>query len=165
MELNLMPIMNFEGKQMTVDHTLDVETRKGDTFEILSPVKITGTIVNIGGCLELEAEGNTTLSLTCDRCGNTFSQPFDFQIKERYKKEETDLGDNENPDIIVLEGNTIDLCEIAYDNLVLSLPSKILCDSDCKGLCSQCGKNLNNGSCDCDTTPTDPRFDILDKLL
>jgi uncharacterized protein len=46
----------------------------------------------------------------------------------------------------------------------LSIPLKVLCKDDCKGLCPRCGINLNDTSCSCDTTDTDPRWAPLSKL-
>ena len=39
-----------------------------------------------------------------------------------------------------------------------SLPEKVLCREDCKGLCPMCGKNLNEGACGCRQEPSDPRM-------
>lgn len=164
MELNLLPILNCEGKRLSVDTTLQLSLRPEDNFRLTEPVKLTGQIVNIGGSLELEAEGRANLSLTCDRCVESFETEIPFQIQERFKKEDN-TGEEENPDITILEGTSIDLAELAYDALVLSIPTKVLCKEDCKGICPICGQNLNLGVCDCDDRPTDPRFDVLDKLL
>lgn len=165
MELNLLPVLNCEGKRLPVDVSFEIESRQGDLFRILSPVVLKGQVVNIGGCLEFEAKGSATLEFMCDRCCDTFSEEVVFNIEEKFKKEESADIPQENPDITVIVGNVIDLDEIAYDGLALSMPSKILCSEDCKGLCANCGKNLNEGQCECDTRPIDPRFDILDKLL
>lgn len=42
---------------------------------------------------------------------------------------------------------------------------KVVCREDCKGLCPVCGKDLNKGDCDCDTTYRDPRFESLRALF
>ena len=55
----------------------------------------------------------------------------------------------ENDEYIVADNESIDLKEIAISDLLLQLPSKILCDEDCKGLCFSCGCNLNESQCDC----------------
>ena len=63
-----------------------------------------------------------------------------------------------NPDLI-------DLDELVMSDLLLTLPMKHLCREDCKGLCAQCGKNLNEGDCGCIKKPVDPRLEALRKLL
>ena len=50
---------------------------------------------------------------------------------------------------IVCEGDALDMNEVAVSDLLLELPSKILCKEDCKGLCMKCGCNLNETQCDC----------------
>jgi uncharacterized protein len=165
MEIHLLPILNYEGKRLDINETLTVENRFGDAFQILEPITVTGQMVNIGGSLELDAKGEAKLRLVCDRCLDEFEQVVPFVIQERFKKADSTSEAESNPDIVILEGDTIDLDELVYDALVMHLPSKVLCAEDCKGLCLHCGQNLNQGDCKCDNRPTDPRFDILDKLL
>ena len=57
-----------------------------------------------------------------------------------------------------------DLEDIVRTVFVLNLDSKLLCKEDCKGLCPQCGKNLNDGPCNC-RKELDPRFAALKQLL
>jgi uncharacterized protein len=58
----------------------------------------------------------------------------------------------------------LNLDELVEEDVNLALPTKYLCKDDCKGLCSSCGKNLNNGQCDC-KAPIDPRMEALLQLL
>ena len=54
--------------------------------------------------------------------------------------------------------------DFVREDIFLALPTKFLCREDCKGLCPQCGKNLNDGSCSC-KKPVDPRLAVLQQLL
>ena len=58
----------------------------------------------------------------------------------------------------------IDLGQLITEQFQLALPMKPLCDKACKGLCPQCGTNLNTGSCDCRQEWIDPRLEVLKKL-
>ncbi len=165
MEWNLTPILNYDGKKMPIDVSVELSGYPDDDFQILESVVLKGEIVNIGGCLEFSAEGSTKIKRTCDRCAEDFIVAHTFSIEERLKKADALEQENADPDIIVIEGSSIDLSEIVYTSLYSSIPSKALCDDECKGLCSVCGQNLNNGTCSCDERPTDPRFDVLDQLL
>lgn len=55
----------------------------------------------------------------------------------------------------------LDLAEVAWEQFMLALPARPLCKTDCKGLCSQCGANLNLGSCSCETSEGDSRMAAL----
>jgi uncharacterized protein len=55
----------------------------------------------------------------------------------------------------------IDLSELMREQFYLALPMKPLCREDCKGLCAQCGTNLNTGTCDCAPVWEDPRLAAL----
>lgn len=165
MELSLLPILNCEGKRMPVDISLELEASPKDGFRILNPITVKGDIVNIGGCIELSAEGSAELELTCGRCAESFTSVVEFSVEEKMRKESDDAEDNDNPDITIFEGNSIDISGIVYDSLALGIPTKMLCSENCEGICPVCGQNLNIKHCDCNTETTDPRFDILDTLL
>lgn len=63
-----------------------------------------------------------------------------------------------------VQGREIDLEPMLRDALTLALPLKPVCRSDCKGLCGHCGKNLNEGPCDCADDEMDPRWAALSEL-
>lgn len=58
----------------------------------------------------------------------------------------------------------LDLEELILSDILLELPTKLLCKEDCKGLCPHCGCNLNHQSCDCNKAYHDPRWDVLNTL-
>ncbi len=165
MTLDLSSILNFEGKTMALEKELDFakDNDAGLCFE--GPVKVSGTVSNVGGSLELSAKATATIVHQCDRCCEEFPCEFSCNFEERMLKEDFHTESNENPGAIYFKATNVDLGEIVLNNIILSLPLKNLCKDDCQGLCPVCGKNLNNGGCDCDSRTTDPRFDILDKLL
>ncbi len=165
MEWNLLPILNYDGKRMPIDVSLKLEAGVGDDFLILDDVTLKGEIVNVGGSLELTAQGWAKLERTCDRCAERFTTELVFPMKERMKKVDALEVEQEDPDLLLIDGSSIDLAELAYSSLYLNLPSKALCSMECKGLCPICGQNRNLKECTCDDRPTDPRFDILDQLL
>ncbi len=165
MEWNLQSVLHCDGKRMPMDVSLELAQNPDDDFRILGPVALVGEIVNIGGCLEFTAEGRVKLERVCDRCMEQFETDLVFPVFERLKKADLIDEGNEDPDLILIEGNTIDLDEMVYGALYMNLSSKALCREDCKGLCPICGQNKNFGECSCDDRPTDPRFDILDQLL
>ena len=165
MELNLLSILNCDGKRLPIDVSMELNQSENDDFRILGEVTLKGEIVNVGGSLELSANGCAKLERVCDRCTETYHTELSFPVEERMKKTDAAESGTEDPDIFLIEGSSIDLAELTYIGLCLNIPVKSLCREECKGLCSRCGQNLNQGSCSCDDRPTDPRFDLLDQLL
>lgn len=120
----------------------------------------------------VRADLRTNVELTCSRCLVQFSMPVRFKIEEEF-----------HPTIDILTGarlpqpddadeatqidahHLLDLSEIVRQDLTLALPLVPLCRNDCKGLCPNCGKNWNEGDCECADVEMDPRFAILKQLL
>jgi pyruvate-formate lyase len=71
----------------------------------------------------------------------------------------------ENDDYIMIEDKKLDLLPTVEEEIMLEMPSRTLCKEDCLGLCHKCGKNLNEGDCDCGKKEVDPRLAILKTLL
>ncbi len=165
MILDLSTIVNVDGKKLEFDGELDFTGKEEQGVKFISPVTVCGRLSNIGGSLELEADIKTRLRVSCDRCLDEVEEDFECSFKEILKKEDERSLDEKNPEAIYFKGNNIELDEIVLNNIIVEIPLKHLCSENCKGLCPNCGQNLNKGECQCDTRPTDPRFDILDKLL
>ena len=58
----------------------------------------------------------------------------------------------------------LDLAPLLREEAILAIPMDALCRPDCAGLCPECGKNLNEGPCDCQPEEIDPRLEALRKL-
>ena len=80
--------------------------------------------------------------VTCARCLADFTYTIGFQFAEYYKKQPEE-------GMYAYQDDVIDLTQMLEDNVVINLPTKLLCREDCKGLCSQCGADLNKESCGC----------------
>jgi uncharacterized protein len=70
----------------------------------------------------------------------------------------------EDLDTSYYRDDQIDLNELLREQFYLALPMKPLCRDDCAGLCSQCGTNLNIGTCQCSSQWEDPRLAPLKEL-
>jgi len=79
-------------------------------------------------------------------------------------EEDHELGPEEL-DVSFLEGAQINVAGLVRENVLLALPVKPLCHEGCRGLCPQCGKNLNEGPCPCSSARLDPRWRELESLL
>ncbi|MBE7022952.1 MAG: DUF177 domain-containing protein [Ruminococcaceae bacterium] len=165
MKFDLLPILNADGRRLPLKTELDTVGCEEQGAKFLTPVSVSGEFVNIGGSIELKAKASCTVEYACDRCCETFQSDFECSFEEVFKKEDARVGDDQNPDAVILSGTAVEIDEIVLANIFVNLPTKRLCHEECKGLCPNCGQNLNQSECCCDTRPADPRFDILDKLL
>ena len=164
MRLDLGFIIHQPGGVVPFSCELDFSSLEfGGSFPAAEPVRFSGQVRNEAGVLVLTGTLDTTLHCVCDRCAAAFTRPFHQAVEAVLVQE---LMDEKNEDdwTFLLQGDEADLLDIATTAFVLNLESKFLCSPDCKGLCAVCGKNLNEGDCDCKPEP-DPRLAVLKQLL
>ncbi len=116
----------------------------------------------------LRIHGSVEAETACHRCLATarIELPVDFYARVLARGERLPEDEDEGEDIIPRskDGKTVDVAPRVREDLILALPTKVLCSSDCRGLCPQCGQDLNLGTCDCPTEEVDPRLAELEKL-
>ena len=164
MLLGLSKIIECPGATIPFSTSVDLsDLRYGNSFPVTEPVTAEGQVRNTAGVLVMTGSITTTIHGTCDRCASEFSRDEDIPIDVVLV---TELANEENEDewVFPLEGDSADLDDIVRTVFVLNLDSKLLCKEDCKGLCHRCGKNLNDGPCNCQKE-LDPRFAALKQLL
>ena len=132
-------------------------------FPIKAPVRITGEILSKTGIVNLSATITAEYEADCDRCGVLSKKVHTIPVKNTIV---TELANgNDNDEMLVLQDMKLDLHELTLTEVVLNIPIKHLCRDDCKGICQDCGKNLNEGDCNCSKESVDPRLQILKDLL
>jgi len=110
------------------------------------------------------------VKIRCDRC----LEVFDLELKSTFNvylvvrpsgrlEEDVELLD-EDMEVEVLHGETIDLDDVVREQIYLSVPMKCVCRSDCRGLCPQCGVNLNVAPCSCKSGVGHAAFSKLENL-
>lgn len=101
----------------------------------------------------------------CDRCTSSFSKQLSADYEMVYLTG-VDPVESESVNIVYLspETDVIDISDDVRDYSILAVPMKKLCSEECKGLCSRCGKNLNEGACSCSNDETDIRWKPLIEL-
>jgi uncharacterized protein len=114
---------------------------------------------------EVEAEGIAC----CARCAEDFrvERSRGFRYVFAPKSIGYDGDDEQRPDDLefsLYEGDDVDLTPLVREQVLLALTDPPLCREDCRGLCPQCGANLNEKACDCRTEKLDPRFAALRAL-
>ena len=164
MLLGLSKVIDCPGASVTFSTSVDLsDLCYGVSYPVSEPVMAEGTVRNTAGVLVMTGEISTCIHGICDRCANTFDRdvriPIDVVLVTEMANEE-----NEDEWVFPLEGDSADLDDIVRTVFVLNLDSKLLCKEDCQGLCHRCGKNLNDGPCNCQKE-LDPRFAALKQLL
>ena len=164
MQINLSELFVREGKEKTYTPDIEMTAFHGPEgiYEIASKEPVKLRLQNIGD-RKLYMEGDTKLSLyiPCDRCLAESRRAYDRAFVHGLART---LFDEENDDYIVVEDGILDLDGLVMEDITLEMPMQMLCKEDCKGLCPQCGADLNKGDCGC-KKPGDPRFDVLNDLL
>jgi len=142
----------------------------GDAYRIVAPVALDFDIHKDKEKFRLEGRVRTELELPCSRCLEPFRLPVDAAFDLRFlpatamaTEQERELQD-EDVETSYYRNDQIDLNELMREQFYLALPMKPLCGEDCKGLCPQCGTNLNTGTCDCHAEWVDPRLAVLKDL-
>ena len=156
--IELEPIYNNEGATYEFEffHDLsDYYFNGGYPFK--DPVRVSGQVKNSTGIVTLTAKAEFTLSLTCDRCAKALTRSFCIPVDQTLV---TEVNDETNDELIVTDTFRYDVAPLIEEDVILYLPTKIICRDDCAGICSRCGKNLNEGPCEC-KKETDPRWDAL----
>jgi uncharacterized protein len=99
----------------------------------------------------------------CRRCAEPVDGMLRIAVRERFCEPGGRYGDPDDDEAYPIVDDELDLAPLVRDALALELPPTPLCTPDCRGLCVQCGTNLNEGSCGC-VAPSDPRWANLDVL-
>lgn len=155
----------FENEDEEISLNCEFDLSGYELFEskpFITPVKITGLIKNRAGIVTLSYDIRFVLRLNCDRCLDTFEREFCFSQEHILVLR---LDSEDDDDFIVVEEGKLHLDELVLSDILLTLPSKLLCSEDCKGLCFKCGVNLNNSDCLCSKKEVDPRLSVLSDLL
>jgi uncharacterized protein len=134
------------------------------------PLEVTATAEMLDRQIRITGELETKIELVCARCLETvieevnrafdlFYRPVTKDLKpkeDRLKDDDTEIG--------FFDGEGLFLADVLKEQVLLALPLKVICRSDCRGLCPSCGANLNHEECRCETHATDPRLAPLARL-
>jgi uncharacterized protein len=175
-KLDLSEIVQNVGKRQAyeIDEPCWPESEEEGAVQCLGHVVGKVEFSNTGHLLLARGRVKADFDLECGRCLCRFPAPVEAAIEEQFEIPHYQGGlprDEEEEEDEVLEDqeplfveNILDLAELIRQTLLVELPIKPLCDETCKGLCAQCGKNLNEGACGC-PEPVDSPFAGLADLL
>jgi uncharacterized protein len=121
------------------------------------------------GEIRIRAHVKVEMEADCDRC----LEPATFPIEEDFvllyrpmadsAAEEAELDEDES-EVGFYEGDGVELNDVLREYLLLALPMQRLCSEACKGICPDCGQNLNQQQCGCAAKKVDDRWEALKQL-
>ena len=152
---------NIISKKQCMVFGADAFLQESEDIQFAEPVKLDSTLDFTGDIISLDGRVTTRLRLSCSRCLEVFYTNIDVEVHEKFS---SNLN-NKDDEINFIEGNVIDINNIIENSIEMALPIKKLCNEECKGLCYNCGINLNLSSCECGKGNIDPRLKKLGDLF
>lgn len=166
------------GPEDHLDIEVDVEDMgiRDDVLSFDGPIRVVCDLHRSSEFVRVAGVVRAVIVIECARCLDTYRQNIEGKfscVVRKLKQGETiqeisnDEEENGEVDLIFLDHdrNTLELTEFIHDAVLLAVPSKPVCDENCKGLCPVCGHNLNEGECGCEKKLTDPRWQSLSGLI
>lgn len=163
MKIDLTDLFNGSKSEIKINHTVDMSDLIYGTYSpVKNGVSVKGRLFSKADIVYLDINISFVFNGFCDRCAGELTKDFSIAVNKIVVEELQNERDDD--DYIVVNNRTLDLDALVNEEVSLSLPSKILCSDDCRGLCPQCGTNLNVSKCDC-KKDIDPRMSALLQLL
>ena len=141
-----------------------------ERVSLAAPAAVNGTVRLAGNEVFVNGHLDTRAEVECDRCLKAVEIPVsaDFTLEYISGSEYESSGVVELTEaemsVAVFDGNGIDVDEIVKEQVLLAVPTRMLCREDCKGICPECGNDRNTGECNCVTKDIDPRWAALKNL-
>lgn len=142
-----------------------------ESVKAVSPCEAIIKVIKKGNDVFLNGMVECNVELQCSRCLNPFRltiiSPLDivFRPANEIAQEGCYELQRDELDIGFYRDNIIDIDDIVIEQMALNMPMKPLCDIECKGICPECGADLNKSQCSCNLNRIDERFKILEKLI
>jgi uncharacterized protein len=139
-------------------------------FSLVSPVKAHLELVKAFSEIVVTGTVGAELELECSRCLKKYKRIMREPVNVVYhplkelSPDRHELTDDEM-DMGFYQGEELDLQELVREQILLNIQMKPLCDESCRGICPQCGTDLNTDTCSCETKKVDSRLEVLKKLL
>ena len=145
----------------------DALNYRGAEFRQIDPVQVNAVAELAGAEIRIRGMVKTRLEVSCDRClapvGLPVEQEFDLTyrpVSTIAREEEIELPEGEL-EVGFYSGEGIELVDVVAEQVILSLPMKVLCATDCRGLCPTCGADRNREPCNCAEKKSDSPFAAL----
>lgn len=170
MFVNLTDVLTVEDKVLTMQAEMEMKEISvgGEVFDIPEKPLVFLTFTNIGkGRALVEGQAKIKLAMNCDRCLKPVEEKLTLQFSIEVHAPDAVLEQMEEEDDgqSFMEGYQLNVEDLLKNEIIINWPSKVLCRADCKGICMMCGRNLNTGTCECDTFIPDPRMSVIKDIF
>jgi uncharacterized protein len=163
---------NLEGGKGDFAHVYQPEELNpvDERVSLTAPAEVNGRVRLSGNEVFVNGHLDTRAQVECDRCLKAVELPVkaDFTLEYISGSEYESSGTAELTEaelsVSVFDGKGLDVDEIVKEQVLLAVPTRMLCREDCKGICPECGTDRNTGECDCVTNDIDPRWAALKNL-
>jgi uncharacterized protein len=139
----------------------------GAEFRQVAPLKANIVAELVGNEIHLKGHLKTKLGASCDRCLGPVEIRVDHDLDLFYRplttiarEEDVEIPRGEL-EVGFYSGEGIELADVLSEQVILSVPMKVICGPDCQGLCPTCGANRNIEDCHCATRAVDSPFSSL----
>lgn len=161
MFINLSDSFLSPGYVLTEQYVPDMQTvqMSGKTYRVAGgqPMTVTASYMEKGKAL-LQVSGALKMELVCDRCLTPVEREIEIDFEQEVYAPDAIPPELNADEQVFMDGCQLDIQALIDSEIVMNWPPKILCREDCKGICTICGKNLNEGECGCDTFVPDVRM-------
>ncbi len=148
---------NNQSKEFTCSIDMSDITYNHNSYPIINSKPFELSIANEVTTLHITCDTSLGVHIPCDRCTKEVEHTFDVVIDKSFKLEDDKVvADDE--EIPYFDSGNLDVDMLIFDEILICWPAKVLCQEDCRGLCPDCGINLNDSTCDCASKPKDPRM-------
>ena len=134
------------------------------------PVIARGQVRRSGAEVVVSGRFETQVQVECDRCLKPIQLPvaadfkLDYITGQDYESSNAAELSADDLSVSVFDGEALDVNELVKEQILLAVPDRALCREDCKGICANCGADLNAGNCNCEQIEIDPRWEALRKF-
>jgi uncharacterized protein len=172
MHINIEDLEASENKSISFHHNYGANslTLEDEDSTFRQGPEVTGTARVNGSQVEVKGSVSAIVETPCDRCLKSVdiavNSDFDVTYVSTidYQRSETRELLAEDLEFSFHDGEKIDIDELTREQVILSLPARILCKEECSGLCTVCGQDLNAEQCQCRENEIDPRWQALRDL-
>ncbi len=180
----LLADITADGLSLIGEVTAEELDLTGEDALLFGPLAVSLDLTNIDGLVAVTGVLEGTIVRECVRCLKEYEDPLAFSVRAGFIQEpksalrhpkridprkaraevveaepEEDLDDQYH-----YQGNQLELAPMLREHVILSAPMQPLCSDDCLGLCALCGKNLNEGPCQCAAEPPTPTFRVVQSV-